>query len=438
MGANMTKEVNSMPGVVVFGSQWGDEGKGRFVDFLTAKADMVIRYQGGNNAGHTVYVNGVEFKLRTIPSGILSAGKPAVIGNGVVIDPGSLLNEIAYLNEKGVKADNLFISDRAHLIMPYHKVLDGLSEERLGDKKIGTTKNGIGPCYTDKTSRVGFRMVDLLDKDGFAQKLKTVLAEKNELITKIYGGEPLDYNQMLEDYLGYGEKLAPMVTDTSLMIYEAQKAGKKLLFEGAQGMLLDLDYGTYPYVTSSHPTAGGVSMGAGVGPQAIDQVVGVVKAYTTRVGEGPFVTELFDEMGDTIRNKGHEYGTVTGRPRRCGWLDLVILRFAVRTSGITSFALSRMDTLGGIDKVKVCTGYEYRGQVYDNYPASLPMLAEMKPIYQEFEGWPEDISGVRRFEDLPKAAQDYVSFIEEQTGVKVAMIGVGAGREECIVREEIF
>lgn len=438
MGANMTKEVNSMPGVVVFGSQWGDEGKGRFVDFLTAKADMVIRYQGGNNAGHTVYVNGVEFKLRTIPSGILSAGKPAVIGNGVVIDPGSLLNEIAYLNEKGVKADNLFISDRAHLIMPYHKVLDGLSEERLGDKKIGTTKNGIGPCYTDKTSRVGFRMVDLLDKDGFAQKLKTVLAEKNELITKIYGGDPLDYNQMLEDYLGYGEKLAPMVTDTSLMIYEAQKAGKKLLFEGAQGMLLDLDYGTYPYVTSSHPTAGGVSMGAGVGPQAIDQVVGVVKAYTTRVGEGPFVTELFDEMGDTIRNKGHEYGTVTGRPRRCGWLDLVILRFAVRTSGITSFALSRMDTLGGIDKVKVCTGYEYRGQVYDNYPASLPMLAEMKPIYQEFEGWSEDISGVRRFEDLPKAAQDYVSFIEEQTGVKVAMIGVGAGREECIVREEIF
>lgn len=434
----MKKEVEIMPGAVVFGSQWGDEGKGRFVDFLTAKADMVIRYQGGNNAGHTVYANGVEFKLRTIPSGILSEGKPAIIGNGVVVDPAALLEEIEYLREKGVKVDNLYISDRAHVIMPYHKLLDKLSEDRLGDNKIGTTNKGIGPCYTDKTSRVGFRMADLLDKEDFAEKLKRVLAEKNEIITKIYGGEPLDYDKMLADYLAYGEKLAPMVTDTSLMIYEYQKAGKKLLFEGAQGMLLDLDYGTYPFVTSSHPTAAGVSMGAGIGPQAIDQVVGVVKAYTTRVGEGPFVTELFDETGDAIRDKGHEYGTNTGRPRRCGWLDLVILRFAVRTSGITAFALSRMDTLGGFDKVKVCTGYEYEGEVYDNYPASLKMMAKMKPIYREFDGWSEELSHVRRFEDLPKAAQEYVNFIEEQTGVKVAMIGVGAGREECIVREEIF
>lgn len=427
-----------MPGLVVFGSQWGDEGKGRFVDYLAEQADAVIRYQGGNNAGHTVYADGVEYKLHTIPSGILSKNKPSIIGNGVVIDPGSLMEEISYLEEKGVTVENLFISDRAHVIMPYHKVLDALSERKLGDAKIGTTGKGIGPCYTDKISRTGFRMCDLLDRTLFAQKLKKVLADKNELIEKVYGGEPLSYDAILQEYETYADALRDKVCDTSLMIYDYMKQGKKLLFEGAQGMLLDIDYGTYPYVTSSHPTSGGVSIGAGVGPQVIDQVLGVVKAYTTRVGEGPFVTELNDEMGELIRQKGHEFGTTTGRPRRTGWLDLVILRFAARTSGITGWALSRMDTLGGIDKVKVCVGYEYEGKIYDNYPASLELLEKMKPVYQEFEGWTSELSDIRRFEDLPEAAQKYVRFLEEQTGVPVAMIGVGPGREQCIRIREMF
>ncbi len=427
-----------MPGLVVFGSQWGDEGKGRFVDFLAGEADMVIRYQGGNNAGHTVYANGVEFKLHTIPSGIISKNTPCIIGNGVVIDPASLLEEIEYVRSRGGFVENLHISDRAHLIMPYHKVLDVLSEVKLGNAKIGTTGRGIGPCYTDKVDRCGFRMCDLLDREVFAQKLKTVLALKNEIITKIYGGETLSYENILQEYLGYAEKLRDMVSDTSLMVYEYMKRDKKLLFEGAQGMLLDIDYGTYPYVTSSHPTAGGVASGTGVGPQVVDQVLGVVKAYTTRVGEGPFATELLDDMGEAIRQKGHEFGTTTGRPRRCGWLDLVILRFAVRISGITQFALSRMDTLGGFDKVKVCVGYEYDGELYDNYPASLKMLGKMKPVYKEMDGWDDDISQVRNFEDLPQAAQDYVRLIEKETGVPVAMIGVGPGREECVKRVELF
>ena len=427
-----------MPGLVVFGSQWGDEGKGRFVDSLAGKADMVIRYQGGNNAGHTVYADGVEYKLHTIPSGILSKDKISVIGNGVVVDPGSLLEEIDYLAQKGVGVENLRISDRAHVIMPYHKVLDQLSEKKLGDQKIGTTGKGIGPCYADKTSRTGFRMIDLLEKDAFYKKLKKAVADKNEVIVKIYGGEPLDLDAIFEEYWGYGRQLKSMITDTSLLVYEYSQQGKKLLFEGAQGMLLDLDYGTYPFVTSSHPTAGGVACGAGVGPQVVTDVLGVVKAYTTRVGEGPFITELLDETGEIIRQKGHEFGATTGRPRRCGWLDLVILRFAARVSGITAFALSRMDTLGGLDKVQVCIGYEYNGKIYNNYPASLEMLAEMKPVYKEFQGWSEDISQIRTFEELPAAAQNYVRFIEEQTGVQVAVIGVGPNRDECIERMQFF
>lgn len=427
-----------MSGVVVFGSQWGDEGKGRFVDFLAKDADMVIRYQGGNNAGHTVYANGVEFKLRTIPSGIISEHTKCIIGNGVVINPKSLLAEIQYVRERGASAKNLFISDRAQVIMPYHLVMDGLSEKKLGASKIGTTGNGIGPCYTDKAARIGFRMADLLEEEEFAARLKSVLAEKNEIITKIYGGEPLCYEEILEEYLGYGRAMKDRICDTSLLVYEGMKQGKNLLFEGAQGMLLDIDYGTYPYVTSSHPTASGVGIGAGVGPQAVDKVLGIVKAYTTRVGEGPFTTELFDEVGQAIRDKGNEYGTVTGRPRRCGWLDLVILRFAARIGGITDFAVSRMDTLGGFDTVKVCVGYELDGKRYDNYPASLKLLSRMKPIYREFPGWQSDLSAARKFEDLPENAQAYIRFIEEQTGIPVAMIGVGPSREECIVRKELF
>lgn len=423
-----------MSGLVVFGSQWGDEGKGRFADYLTERSDMVIRYQGGNNAGHTVCFGGQEFKLHTIPSGIFDPKKPSVIGNGVVINPKSLIEEIEYLKEKGMAELNLHISDRAHVIMPYHTALDALIESRLGDAKIGTTKNGIGPCYADKTSRTGIRMVDLIDEKVFAEKLRVALDAKNEIITKVYGGDALDYDEIFAEYAEYGRRLAPMVEDTSLLIYEYMKQDKKLLFEGAQGMLLDIDYGTYPYVTSSHPTAGGVSAGAGVGPQAVTDVLGIVKAYTTRVGEGPFVTELLDEMGDTIRNKGHEFGTTTGRPRRCGWLDLVILRFAVRVSGITQFALSRMDTLGGIGDVKVCVAYKKDDKLVDNYPASLEELAKMEPVYETLKGWSDDIADVRRFEDLPVEAQAYVNFIEKETGVPITMIGVGPARDECIFR----
>lgn len=425
---------NNMPGTVVFGAQWGDEGKGRFVDYLASGADMVIRYQGGNNAGHTVVADGVTYKLRLIPSGILSKGKPCVIGNGVVVDPSALRKEIASLEEKGVSIENLFISDRAHLIMPYHRELDALNEKKLGDFKIGTTGNGIGPCYMDKVGRTGLRMCDLMDEETFAAKLKKCVEDKNELITKVYGGDPLDYEQILEEFRGHAKYLRPFVCDTVSLIHEYHAAGKKLLFEGAQGMLLDVDFGTYPYVTSSHPNTGGVCAGAGIGPQAITDVIGVVKAYTTRVGEGPFVTELHDATGDAIRDKGQEYGTVTGRPRRCGWLDLVIVDYAVKTSGITGFALSRMDTLGGFEKVFVCTGYDIDGKIVNTYPASLETLSKAKPVYKEFEGWSSDLSHIRAYKDLPEAAKAYIEFIEKETGVPVVMIGVGAGREECVYK----
>lgn len=427
-----------MPGLAVFGAQWGDEGKGRFVDFLAQEADMVVRYQGGNNAGHTVEVDGVEYKLHLVPSGVLFPGKCCVIGNGVVIDPVSMLEEIDSLGERGIKADNLFVSDRAHVVMPYHKLLDALDEASLGSKEIGTTKKGIGPCYVDKFDRLGIRICDLIQPDVFAEKLKFALETKNRLITKIYGGEPLSFDEIYEQYSACAKRIAPMVTDTSLMVYDACRAGKKVLFEGAQGTLLDIDFGTYPYVTSSHPLPSGIPAGVGIGPTMIDKVVGVAKAYTTRVGKGPFITELEDETGEAIRQKGHEFGATTGRPRRCGWLDLVILRFAVRVGGIDSLAVTRMDTLGGFDKVQVCEAYMIDGKRVENYPASLETLAKAQPVYCEFEGWPDDISHIRRFEDLPAAARKYISFIETVCGVPVTMIGVGPAREQCIVREKVF
>lgn len=426
-----------MPGIAVFGAQWGDEGKGRFVDFLAEEADVVIRYQGGNNAGHTIIVDGKTYKLHLIPAGSLYDSKPCIIGNGVVVDPGALLEEMDALEAQGTKLKSFYISDRAHMVMPYHKIMDGISEEKAGSAKIGTTKRGIGPCYTDKAARKGLRMSDLLE-DSFADKLKTILNEKNEELTKIYGAQPLDFDEMLKEFEGYRERLKAYICDTSMMCYDFYKQGKKLLFEGAQGMLLDIDFGTYPFVTSSHPTSGGVSMGAGLPPQALTEVVGVVKAYTTRVGAGPFVTELHDEMGEFIRERGHEYGATTGRPRRCGWLDLVIVNFAVRLNGITSIALSRVDTLGEIDKVKVCVGYEIDGKVVNNYPASLEELAKAKPVYREFEGWSGDISHVREYDDLPKAAREYIEFIESETGVPVGMIGVGPQREQCVLRNKYF
>jgi adenylosuccinate synthase len=426
-----------MPGVSVFGAQWGDEGKGRFVDFLALKADMVIRYQGGNNAGHTIIVDGTTYKLHLIPAGLLYDNKPCVIGNGVVIDPGALLAEMDELHSKGAGLKNLMISDRAHMVMPYHNLIDELSEEGAGEAMIGTTKRGIGPCYSDKAARKGLRMCDLVS-DSFPGKLKTLLDEKNEQLVKIYGCQPLKIDDILKKFEGYKERLAPYICDTSAVCYDYYKQGRKLLFEGAQGMLLDIDFGTYPFVTSSHPTTGGISIGTGLPPQAITEAVGVVKAYTTRVGKGPFVTELFDETGDYIRERGHEYGTTTGRPRRCGWLDLVIVGFSVRINGITSIALSRMDTLGGLQSVKVCVGYEIDGKVTKNYPASLDDIAKAKPVYKEMPGWRGDISDIRDYDKLPADAKNYVEFIESETGAHVGMIGVGPSRHECIVRQEYF
>lgn len=426
-----------MPGISVFGAQWGDEGKGRFVDYLAHEADIVVRYQGGNNAGHTIIVNDVTYKLHLIPAGSLYDGKLCVIGNGVVVDPGALLEEMDLLVQKGVSLKQLKISDRAHMVMPYHKLLDGISEDKAGDAQIGTTRRGIGPCYTDKAARLGLRMCDLL-ADSFADKLKAALALKNEIITKIHGKEPLAFEPILEAFLGYRERLRPYICDTVRLCHDYYRQGKKLLFEGAQGMLLDIDFGTYPFVTSSHPISGGVSIGTGLPPAALTEVVGVVKAYTTRVGTGPFVTELLCETGEKIREKGHEYGATTGRPRRCGWLDLVIVDYAVRVGGITSIALSRMDTLGGFDQVKVCVAYDIGGRTTKDFPASLDDIAIAKPVYKDFEGWSSDISHVRTYQELPKPARDYIEFIESETGVPVSMIGVGPERSECILRHTFY
>ncbi len=427
-----------MPGVSVFGAQWGDEGKGRFVDYLAHEADIVIRYQGGNNAGHTIIVDGQKFTLHLIPAGSLYEGKLCVIGNGVVIDPGALIEEIDMLSKQGINLTALKISDRAHMVMPYHRLLDSINEDIADEAQmIGTTKRGIGPCYTDKAARTGLRMCDLIS-DSFPQKLKAALDKKNEILTKIYDTEPLEFKPMLDMFLEYAARLRPYICDTVPVCYDYYRQNKKLLFEGAQGMLLDIDFGTYPYVTSSHPTSGGVSIGTGLPPAALTEVVGVVKSYTTRVGTGPFVTELLNETGDKIRKKGHEYGATTGRPRRCGWLDLVIVGFAVRTGGITSMALSRMDTLGGFENVRVCTAYDIDGRITKDFPASLDCLALAKPVYKDFTGWSSDISSVRRFEDLPKAAQRYIEFIESEIGVPVSMIGVGPERSECILRHQFF
>ncbi|SEG01618.1 Adenylosuccinate synthetase [Caloramator fervidus] len=421
--------------LVVIGAQWGDEGKGKITDFLAENADVVVRYQGGNNAGHTVIANNKKYKLHLIPSGILYDDKLCIIGNGVVVDPKALLDEIEYLKGEGIRVDNkkLLISDRAHVIMPYHKIIDALSEKKRGSKDIGTTGKGIGPCYTDKHERVGIRICDLLNKEVFAEKLKMNLEVKNKLIKEIYEDEELNFDEIYNLYMGYAEKLKDFVTDTSVVIYEKIKEGKKVLFEGAQGTLLDIDYGTYPYVTSSHPVSGGVCIGAGIGPTMIDRVVGVCKAYTTRVGKGPFPTELFDEIGDFIRNKGFEYGTTTGRARRCGWLDLVILKYAARISGLTSLAITKIDTLAGLDKVKVCVGYEIEGKVIDNFPASLEDLAKCKPIYKEFDGWDDSVQRAKSFDELPENAKKYLRFIEEYTGVRISIISVGPERENTIV-----
>lgn len=419
-----------MSTVVVVGTQWGDEGKGKITDYLAESADVVARYQGGNNAGHTILIDGKKFKLSLIPSGVFYKDKTCVIGNGMVVNPAALIEEINYIHDNGFSTDNLVISDRAHVIMPYHMVLDALEEDRKGPNKIGTTRKGIGPCYMDKAARNGIRIADLMDAEEFELKLRHMVKEKNQVITQVYGGEGLEVEEILIQYLEYAEIIRKYVRDTSVVLNDAIDANEKVLFEGAQGVMLDIDQGTYPFVTSSNPSAGGVCIGSGVGPSKIQQVIGVAKSYTTRVGDGPFPTELDNEIGHYIREKGHEYGTVTGRARRVGWFDSVVVRHARRVSGITGLSLNSLDVLSGLETVKICTAYKFRGEEITHYPASLKMLAECEAIYEELPGWNEDITGAKTLEDLPENTRRYVERVSELTGIPIAIFSVGRNREQ--------
>ncbi|WP_418523808.1 adenylosuccinate synthase [Limosilactobacillus oris] len=422
-----------MSSVVIVGSQWGDEGKGKMTDYLSQDADVVVRSQGGNNAGHTIAFDGKKFALRLVPSGIFGKDKLAVIGNGVVINPPALLKELHYLQDNGIDISGLRISSRSHVTFPYHILLDKCQEEAKGDHKVGTTKNGIGPTYMDKVSRVGIRMCDLLEKDTFETKLRWNLAEKNELFTKLYHVDPINFDDIFESYYEYGQELKKYVTDTSRIVNDALDNGQRVLFEGAQGVMLDVDQGTYPYVTASNPIAGGVCTGVGVGPNKINTVVGICKAYSTRVGAGPFPTELTDEIGDRIRETGHEYGTVTGRPRRVGWFDSVAMRHARRVSGISCLSLNLLDVLTGLKTVKICKAYKLDGKEIDYYPASLKELDRCEPVYEELPGWDEDITGVKKFEDLPVNAQNYLKRVSELSEVPLATVSVGADRIQTII-----
>lgn len=422
-----------MASVVIVGSQWGDEGKGKMTDYLSQEADVVVRSQGGNNAGHSIVFEGKKFALRLVPSGIFGAKKLSVIGNGVVVNPKALLEEIHYLEDNGVDVSGLRISNRAHVTMPYHILLDKCEEKAKGDQKVGTTQKGIGPTYMDKVARIGIRMCDLLEKDTFEKKLRENLDLKNALFTKIYGVEPLKFDDIFDEYYQYGQELKKYVTDTSLLINDEMDADKKVLFEGAQGTMLDIDDGTYPYVTSSNPAAGGASTGAGVGPNRIDRVVGICKAYTTRVGEGPFPTELTDEIGDHIRETGHEYGVVTGRPRRVGWLDAVALRHAHRVDGLNYLSLNLLDVLSGLKTIKIARAYELDGKEINYYPASLEELDRCKPVYDELPGWDEDITNVTKFDDLPENAKNYLKRIKELTDTPLATVSVGPDREQTMI-----
>lgn len=428
-----------MSSFIVLGAQWGDEGKGKMTDFLAEEADVVVRFQGGNNAGHTVEVGDKQYKLHLIPSGVLYEDKLNVIGNGVVLDPNAFFNELDYLKDMGINVTpkNLIVSDRAQVIMPYHKALDALKEKARGKNDIGTTGKGIGPCYTDKVERSGIRVCDLIKKEVLKEKLQANIEAKNEYITKVLGGEALDFDTVYEEYTMLADRLKPYVEDISVKVYDAIKAGKKVLFEGAQGMLLDIDYGTYPYVTSSNTIAGGVCTGAGIGPTMISSAIGIAKAYTTRVGKGPFPTELNDDMGEWIRTKGHEYGVTTGRARRCGWLDLVILKTTARVCGLTSFAVTKIDTLAGLDKIKVCVGYKFNDKIIDYFPASLEDLALCEPVYEEFDGWDDSVADARSYEALPDNAKKYLKRIEEFTGVRIAIISVGPRRDQTMVVGDI-
>lgn len=422
-----------MTAIAVVGSQWGDEGKGKITDFLSKEAAMAVRSNGGNNAGHTIEIGDKTFKMRLIPSGIFAAKKGAVIGNGVVINPEVMFGELDNLEKEGTDISGLKISNRAHIIMPYHILQDTYQEEAKGDKKIGTTKNGIGPCYMDKASRTGIRVCDLLERDTFEEKLRTNLAEKNALFTKVYGKPELKFEDIFEKYLEYGQKMKKYVTDTSVVVNDALDNDEKVLFEGAQGVMLDIDEGTYPYVTSSNTISGGIASGIGMGANRLDAVIGVCKAYTTRVGEGPFPTELLDEVGDRIRETAHEYGTVTGRPRRVGWFDSVALRHAKRVAGINALSLNLLDVFSGFDKIKIATAYELDGEKIDYYPASLKELYRCKPVYEELPAWEEDITNVKTWEDLPENAKKFLNRVSELVGVPLVTVSVGPDREQTIV-----
>lgn len=419
---------------VLVGAQWGDEGKGKTIDILASQADMVVRAQGGSNAGHTVVADGITHKLRLIPSGILYPNTVCVVGNGTVIAPPVILKEMAQLKENGVSLKNLKIDARAHVILPYHIAIDTLSEKMRGAGDIGTTKNGIGPCYMDKAERSGIRIIDLITPEVFKEKLFKNVENKNKLLKYVYGGEEMDAQAIYDEYCGYAEQLKPFVTDTSVLIYDAIKAGKNVLFEGAQGTLLDIDVGTYPFVTSSHPTAGGFCEGSGVGPTLIDNCLGVAKSYITRVGKGPFPTELNDEIGDRIRNVGGEFGTVTGRPRRTGWFDAVIIRYAVRVNGLTSLAINKLDTLSGIETLKICVAYKKNGEILKDFPVDISLLEGCEPVYEELPGWTEDLSKCHSFDELPENAKNYIRFIEKQADCHVSMVGVGPDRTQNLMR----
>lgn len=424
-----------MSSIIIVGAQWGDEGKGKIVDVLTEGADVVARYQGGHNAGHTVVINNEKFILHLIPSGILHKGKTCIIGNGVVIEPNSLIAEIEGLKKRGIEVgENLLISKNAHVIMPYHMAIENAHESRRGSKKIGTTGRGIGPCYVDKMARNGIRIVDLYNPKVFREKLESNLDEINYILQNRYGSKGFEVDEIFNQYTGYAESLSIHIADTDIVINDLIDSNKNILFEGAQGTLLDIDHGTYPFVTSSSAVAGGACTGLGVGPTRIDKVVGVVKAYTTRVGEGPFPTEIKDGLGDTIRERGGEYGATTGRPRRCGWLDFVGLRHAVRVNGITSIALTKLDILDSLERIKVCVAYRHRGKIIEGFPKDLSQLKEVEPVYEEFEGWMTETKGIKDFDRLPDNAKRYIKMIEETLNVKVDIISTGEKRGELIIR----
>lgn len=426
-----------MPGYVVVGTQWGDEGKGKVVDYLGSKMDMVVRFQGGNNAGHTVVVQDEKVILHLLPSGVLQKAE-CIIGPGVVVDPFVFLKEINELEERGFTTDHVKISDCAHMIMPYHILLDELYELQLKEHKIGTTKRGIGPCYADKYMRTGLRITDLIDFDAFKRKLKTALDIKNELIQTVYHREGFDYEKMVTEFANIRELLLPRIVNAQIRINHALDDGKQVLFEGAQAAMLDINYGNYPYVTSSSPTSAGVCTGAGVSPKKLDVIIGIAKAYSTRVGEGPFPSELFDKTGEWLRNQGHEYGATTGRERRCGWLDVNVVAHAAMINGLTDLVITKLDILSGLEEIKLCVAYEVNGQRIDYIPSSIEELQIAKPIYESFPGWKEDISGIRSYDDLPQNCKRYLARIEELCHTRISMVSVGAERNCNIYIHEMM